>query len=372
VQFTFQFIKYFYYAPGQAAPMMRLVAILTLVTMIQGCVSVAREIPAQDTQQLQVFYATDRKPQKTDTPGVYYGSKRGNKIQYGIATVDVWPIDLEEENADGEIRKITSKTIDTAFSQANQLGKNRFFKRLRDPAHSGKTGDIMLFVHGFKRNFRAAAENAALVSASIGFGGATVFWSWPSLDNAAGYLTDRTTLLWSQKHLAQFITELVEEGRIQRLVLVAHSLGTQALTQALFEEIGTEQLSRWKVIDNLVLMAPDIDLGIFRRDIVPGINQLDIPTTVYASATDWALITSSSLNGYPRAGDSSEKVYTFPGIDTIDATLVKQSFLGHSYYRRSFAVIDDLHFLIVRKKPIRQRPGLVSVKKKDRLYWKLE
>ena len=88
--------------------------------------------------------------------------------------------------------------------------------------------------------------------------------------------------------------------------------------------------------------------------------------------TAGALITSSSLNGYPRAGDSSEKVYTFPGIDTIDATLVKKSFLGHSYYRRSFAVIDDLQQMIVAKRSIEQRPGLVRVKKKGRTYWKLE
>lgn len=119
-------------------------------------------------------------------------------------------------------------------------------------------------------------------------------------------------------------------------------------------------------------MAPDIDLGIFQRDIVPAINRVDIPTTVYASSNDLALITSSSLNGYPRAGDSSDKIYTFPGIDTIDATQVRQSFLGHSYYRSSFAVIDDLQFLIVGKKPIRKRPGLTRVQNKDQIYWKLE
>jgi len=350
----------------------RPVSFFLLVISIQGCVSVATQIPTQGAGQMQVFYATDRKPQKWDNPGVYYGSKRGDEIQYGVATIDVWPIDHDEENADGEVRKIVSNTIDTAFSRADQTGKNGFFKRLHDPARNGKPGDVMLFVHGFKRNFRAAAENAALVSASIGFNGATVFWSWPSLDNAAGYLTDRTTLLWSQKHLAQFITELVQTGHARRLVLVAHSLGTQALTQALFEEIGTDRLSAWQVIDNLVLMAPDIDLGIFQRDIVPAINRVDIPTTVYASSNDLALITSSSLNGYPRAGDSSDKIYTFPGIDTIDATQVRQSFLGHSYYRSSFAVIDDLQFLIVGKKPIRKRPGLTRVQNKDQIYWKLE
>lgn len=116
---------------------------------------------------MQVFYATDRKPPKWDNPGVYYGSKRGDEIQYGVATIDVWPIDHDEENADGEVRKIINNSIDTAFSRADQTGKNGFFKRLHDPVRNGKPGDVMLFLHGFKRNFRAAAENAALDSASI-------------------------------------------------------------------------------------------------------------------------------------------------------------------------------------------------------------
>lgn len=343
-----------------------------MVILVQGCVSVATQIPARDISQLQLFYATDRKSQKTDSPGVYFGSKRGREIRYGIATVDVWPIEYEEENADGKTREIISRPIETAYSNARHLTRDQFFEQFRDRGAAPNSGDVMLFVHGFKRNFRVAAENAALISNSIGFNGTTVFWSWPSLDNAAGYLTDRTTLLWSQKHLAKFITELVQRGGSRRLILVAHSLGTQALTQALFEEIGSDQLASWEVIEHLVLMAPDIDLGIFRRDIVPAINRVGIATTIYASGTDWALITSSSLNGYPRAGDSSEQVYTFPGIDTIDATLVRQSFLGHSYYRRSFAVIDDLNLVIMRKLPVEQRPGLKRRIKKGKTYWKLE
>lgn len=356
--------------------MMRFLSILLLAMLVQGCVSTAQEVLTRDVDvdldHVQVFYATDRKSQKTDSPGVYYGSKRGEKIRYGIATVDFWPIEYEEENADGEIRKIISRPIETKFSRASELGRSSFFNQLHESVSTGKSGEVMLFVHGFKRNFRAAAENAALVSQSIGFNGTTVYWSWPSLDSASGYLTDRTTLLWSQKHLAQFITELAQQGEVRRLTLVAHSLGTQALTQALFEEIGSDQLSRWDLIENLVLMAPDIDLGIFRRDIVPAINLVGIPTTVYASATDWALITSSRLNGYPRAGDSSENVYTFPGIDTIDATLAKQSFLGHSYYRRSFAVIDDLNRMLIKKRSIAKRPGLKRRSKKGKIYWKLE
>jgi len=113
------------------------------------------------------------------------------------------------------------------------------------------------------------------------------------------------------------------------------------------------------------------DLGIFQRDIVSAVNRVGIPTSVYASSNDLAPITSSSLSGYPRVRDSSDKVYTFRGIDTIDATEVRQSFLGHSYYRSGFTVIDDLQFLIVGKHPIRKRPGLTRVQNKVQPHWKL-
>ena len=353
--------------------MLRPFFIVLCIALIHGCASIATEEPApRDIQPLQVFYASDRKPQKSDTGGADYGSKRGRQIHYGMATVNAWPIEYEEANSDGEIRQLIGQPIATGFVRADELGRERFFQRLREPALAGKPGRIMLFVHGFKRNFRAAAEHAALIAEAIGFDGRTVFWTWPSLDSAAGYLTDRTSLMWSQKHLAQFITELVRLGETKQLVLLAHSLGTQGLTQALFEEIGAEQLAQWGIVERLVLLAPDIDLGMFRRDIVPAINRVGIPTTVYASSTDYALITSSRVNGYPRAGDSSEEVFTFQGIDTIDATQVTQSFLGHSYYRRSFAVIDDLHLMIVKNMPVHERPGLKRRIAKGGQYWKLE
>lgn len=352
--------------------MLRPFLVILLLAMLQGCASLVAETPSERAiYPVQVLYATDRAPQESETGGADYGSKRGRKIHYGIATINVWPIEYEEEDSEGEARQILSQPVDTAFAQAQKLSREQFFQHLQDPAYAGQGERVMLFVHGFKRNFKAAAEHAALIAESIGFSGRMVLWSWPSLDNPAAYLTDRTTLLWSQKHLARFVTELAQRGKIERLVLVAHSLGAQALTHALFEEIGSDQLAAWNIIEQLVLLAPDIDLGIFRRDIVPAINQVGIPTTVYASATDLALITSSSLNGYPRAGDSSEKVYTFPGVDTIDATRVKQSFLGHSYYRRSYAVIDDLRLLIVDKQPIGQRPGLIQKRQKGNIYWKL-
>jgi len=348
------------------------VVFLVVITLLQsGCASFATLTPAREVKTTHIFYGTDRALAELQTPGIDYGVERG-KVSYGTVDLAVWQSSYENELPDVEVRPIISEPTETEFNSAAGMTRDEFFQALNDSAYPGKPGEVLLFVHGFKRDFRTAAENTARLAASIGFKGRTVFWSWPSLDNPGAYLTDRTSLQWSQKHLAQFIIDLVEKGNTRRLVLVAHSLGTQGLTQALVEEIGAAQLATWNIIENLVLLAPDIDLGIFERDIVPGIDAAGIPTTVYASATDWALITSSSLNGYPRAGDSSRGVHSFDGIDTIDATLVRKSFLGHSYYRRSYAVVDDLRLLIVIRQPITLRPGLIRIEEAGRIYWKME
>lgn len=344
---------------------------LTLISFtaiyVQGCSSLGTSVEPRESYSAQVFYGTDRALLEHEESVDRYGLERG-EVSYGLASVEVWP---DTVNADS-IENSTDQATQTLLKSTRPVPADEFFEALKNPALPGRRGEVFLFVHGFNRDFITTAENTMQISDGIGFQGRTVFWSWPSRNSSSSYLTDRTSLRWSEKHLARFITDLVEKADTRQLTLVAHSLGSEGLTQALVEIIGVEKLAGWNVIENLVLMAPDIDLAIFQRDIVPGLIAAGIPTTVYASAADWALITSTTVNGYPRAGDSSLGVFTFEGIDTIDATLARASFWGHSYYRRSFPVIGDLRGLIVKHQPISTRPGLIRVEHDDSVYWKLE
>jgi len=307
---------------------------------LQGCSSLGTTVESRESYLAQVFYGTDRALLEPGDSADRYGLDRG-EVSYGLARLEVWP-----DTADTE----STQASETLLESTRPVHADEFFETLKHPALPGRAGEVFLFVHGFNRDFITR----------------------PSQNSSSSYLSDRTSLRWSEKHLAQFITDLVEKGDTRHLTLVAHSLGSEGLTQALVEIIGAEKLARWNVVENLVLMAPDIDLAIFQRDIVPGLIAADITTTVYASAADWALITSTAVNGYPRAGDSSLGVFTFEGIDTIDATLAKTSFWGHSYYRRSSPVIDDLRRLIVKREPVSTRTGLVRIEGDGKVYWKLE
>ena len=345
----------------------RLLAFAGLITL-SGCASHAF-VPPEEMFHARGYYGTDRTPVQNAGSSLDYGSERG-KIAYGTVDLDIWvrEADDTDEEDNNDLLGPTGARIDFVTAQSQE----DFFAALRDPTRAGEPQRVMLFVHGFKRDFHTAAENAAQVAVGIDFPGRSVIWSWPSQDSAKSYLSDLTNLQWSEKHLARFITDLVEIGGVTNLTLVAHSLGSQGLTQALFTEIGGNRLEQWNVIDNLVLLAPDIDAAIFERDLVPAIESAGIATTIYTSANDWALITSSNLNGYPRVGDASDGVLSFAGVDTIDATLVANSGLGHSYYRRSFDVLDDMRRLIVDQMPIEERPNLTKRENGKGTYWSLQ
>jgi esterase/lipase superfamily enzyme len=326
-----------------------IVALGCASVLLSGSGCLAAESDTGDPRTIEIFYGTDRELLGADATGVRFGVERG-KVSYGIVRFEMRSRASWDEER-GEAAKIVAATNGAKEVQL-------ILTRHMSPA-------------GFKRDFDTAAENAARMADITGFTGRVVLWSWPSQNNAAAYLMDRTSLRWSENHLARFIQALVQESGVQRLVLVAHSLGAQGLSFALFEKIGAATIAAWPVAKHLVLLAPDIDLAIFRRDVVPGLVAAKVPTTLYTSASDRALIASTKVNGYPRVGDSSDGVHTFEGVETVDATRAFGSFLGHSYYRRSSTVADDLRALIVQRQPASLRPGLARVEINGVTYWQL-
>lgn len=350
-----------------------IVAIWCASALLPGAGCLAAESDAGDPRTIEIFYGTDRELLGADATGVRFGVERG-KVSYGIVRFEMRSRASLDAEKRGEVAKIVAATNGAKEVQlilTRHMSPAKFFATLGDPDRSGRPDEIMLMVHGFKRDFDTAAKNAARLADITGFTGRVVLWSWPSQNNAAAYLTDRTSLRWSENHLAGFIQALVQETGVRRLVLVAHSLGAQGLSFALFEKIGAAAIRAWPVATSVVLLAPDIDLAIFRRDFVPGLIAANVPTTLYISASDRALIASSKVNGYPRVGDSSDGVHTFEGVETIDATRAFGSYLGHSYYRRSSTVADDLRALIVQRQPASLRPGLARVEINGAAYWEL-
>jgi esterase/lipase superfamily enzyme len=122
-------------------------------------------------------------------------------------------------------------------------------------------------------------------------------------------------------------------------------------------------------LGEVVLVAPDMDFGIFQR-ILPRISQLAASMTVYVAEDDRPLALSASLHGYPRLGQAGNDVATLSGVEVIDVSdLPAATPTGHIYHIYSEVVGEDLAQLLNEGRRAAQRRGMVQ---QDVNLWRLQ
>jgi esterase/lipase superfamily enzyme len=153
--------------------------------------------------------------------------------------------------------------------------------------------------------------------------------------------------------------------------LIAHSMGSRAMTEALTRVIGRPAAAGHARFRQVVLAAPDIDADVF-RELVEKFRGGAERVTLYASSKDEALAASRKLHGgYTRAGETEPDVLVVPGIDTIDASAVATG-LGHSYYGDDPTIVSDLFYYLLRTgAPPGERHRLVERTQGELTYWEL-
>ncbi|MCG8443329.1 MAG: alpha/beta hydrolase, partial [Caulobacterales bacterium] len=97
--------------------------------------------------------------------------------------------------------------------------------------------------------------------------------------------------------------------------------------------------------------------------------------TLYASANDQAMQISRSVNGAPRAGDTTGGPIVVPGIDTIDASDVRTELFSfnHDYFASQPSILSDMTTVIVRSFPPAARDGLREQRLPTSMerYWRI-
>ncbi|MFZ2407417.1 MAG: alpha/beta fold hydrolase [Methylobacter sp.] len=251
--------------------------------------------------------------------------------------------------------------------EVNPQPEQDFFSSLRSQIKNSKEKQAFVFVHGYNVSFEDAARRTAQMAYDLGFDGAPIFFSWPSQDKTAAYTVDEANQEWAVPHLKTFLTGVSSRTGAKKIYLIAHSMGTRALSAAL-REMANERPNH-RLFKEVVLAAPDIDAEVFQRDIFPKIQPLAGRITLYASSKDKALQASKLVHAYSRAGESEiNRLVIAPGLDTVDASLVDTSFLGHSYYADNRSVISDLYYLLSNGNPPGQR-NLLEKNRKSQKYW---
>lgn len=215
-----------------------------------------------------------------------------------------------------------------------------------------------LYVHGYATTFEEAAWRSAQIAWDIDFEGLPILYSWPSAGETVAYFTDYEVVRLAIPPFKRFLRHLAEEGGLDELHVVAHSMGNQLVATALHElAIGGEEVP---ALAELVLAAPDLDADEFRTRFADQLPKLFRRVTVYVSDKDVALRESRRWRDRPRAGHVEGGLLQarLPGIEVIDASGLETGFLSHSYYADNDSVRADLYCLMTAGVGAVERPLL--------------
>jgi len=231
-----------------------------------------------------------------------------------------------------------------------------------------KTKRPLLYTHGYFIDFERGCKRASIFQASQALAGRFLFFSWPSDGAILNYTRDESDIYWSVAPLQKTLTDMAEHFGAGGFDVAAHSLGTRGVFLALVQMSGSERAPK-PLINQLVLIAADIDVDIFRQ-YLPGIRTLARNITIYVSANDTPLALSRQVHGYPRLGEAGPQLDGIAGVDIIDLSEIPvRSPSGHVYHLYNDAVIRDLNQLLNGGKSAAQRSNL---KQTGDNYWLLQ
>jgi len=368
--------------------------------------------PDLQANKVDLLYITDRAPEHNDLNELSYGAKRSASMAFGSAVVEIgddlsWSelvkISESEQRDSSSQLSVISRAEQGRFPETpypfsivdgilindetieaeHKRIATEFRKELNRRLMVSDDKTVLVFVHGFNNTFDFAASSLAEVWHFLGRQGVPILYTWPAASGGLfGYFKDRESGEFTIYHLKQFLRLLASYPEIKGINIIAHSRGTDVTTTALRELVieawasGHDPCQALR-IKNLVLAAPDLDLGVVRQRLMaekfgPAIGQI----TIYTAQADQALEISETLMSGVRfgrmkptdLGQRAENIFKeVNNVNFIDVGEVKG--FGHAYFRSSPATSSDL----IRTLLTDDRPGELGrpLQHRQGNFWKI-
>lgn len=326
-------------------------------------------------QTYQVLYGTNRKEgnhQKGNT--ISFREKRNKKLSLGQCCVSI-----PKKHRQGELERpgwlykhLFGESPKKHFTilDNNVVNQNHFIKLLKEKFEDSGANDVLLFIHGFNTSFKDAIYRTAQLGYDLCFRGAVTAFSWPSQGRGIDYISDIQSAEYSIPFLSDFIELILSSSNIGRFHIIAHSMGNLILCKAL-EKLNSKGIYPNSIINQIILAAPDIDRDVFFTQILPIIKTTP-NITLYACDKDNALKISRKLrSNYIRLGEGGNNLLVADGLDSIDASEVKMTTLGHTYFAQETSLLNEIH-MVLENLPPNSRMLQECFNAKQQKYWKLK
>ena len=396
-------------AAAKASHPLRLVSSTLLLVLLTACVSdegyylmprpnLYREgggnpfdaVPgALQTTMAEVLYVTDRQPEQSTKTGPVYGYRRSRALAYGLAAVEFgdglsWesltqkaleypravpvPVRLvaTQESArfpetPAEMQAQGNDLVESPESlAAEEQASQQFCRFLEGFLQQNHTREVLLYIHGYDAGFEDPLISVAELWHFMGRGMAPIGYSWPAgIGGLKGYAYDRESSEFTVYHLKALLRAMGSCAAVDRVNVVAHSRGTDALVSALRELNIWARAAKIASADafklgTVVLAAPDIDFEVAsQRASAERIWFMADRFLVYVSHNDRELAKAAWLfDSTTRVGELSpsnvrpgalEKLQEVRRFQIIDASICGgDAYATHGYFLEHPAASADL------------------------------
>ena len=228
------------------------------------------------------------------TPETYYGDTRST-LKSGFCEISELGLGFLSAAAKASPFRIPDEIL--SVESVHPMAETQVLDDLETRASGAAP---VLYTHGFFIDFEKGCRRATVFGENIGMQDRFLWFSWPSDGALLNYARDEVDLYWSVPDLAQVIVELEARFGSGQVNLVGHSLGARGTILALYDIAGDRPDLR---VGEVVLIAGDIDFGIFRK-ILPRNRSLAGNITIYTYDADRPLELSGQVHRYPRLGQS--------------------------------------------------------------------
>ncbi|RCJ18463.1 hypothetical protein A6770_33035 [Nostoc minutum NIES-26] len=319
-----------------------------------------------------LWFATNRKPINPQDVSQGFSRERDRQLHYGTCEVAVPKSHKIGSTGSPFWQRLLTFTDDRLKLKQESLKlfeENNFWEEIQRTLRENQPDErsALVFIHGFNVSFEDAALRAAQIGVDLQVRGIMAFYSWPSRGKLASYPADEATIEASERYIAEFLLNLAQRSGIEKIHIIAHSMGNRGLLRAMQRILAQVQEGNEISFGQIFLAAPDVDPDIF-EELAQAYQNLAERTTLYISAKDRALATSGIIHDHPRVG-FFPPITVVDGIDTVEVSNIDLTLLGHGYFADARDLLQDMHQLLIHNTSPEQRFALRKKQENGQNFW---
>lgn len=324
--------------------------ILFGILVLSGCGGHPKNVltPVADTarqsHRVDMLIATTRNP--STVPGEMFTGERARAPNFADITVSVPEDDARKIGEISWPKKLPpDPATDFATLKAEIIDLDAARAWLSASVRKTPDGSALVFVHGFNTRFEDSVYRFAQIVRDSGVQSAPILVTWPSRGSLLAYGYDRESTNYTRNALEKLFQYLAKDREVKEVSILAHSMGNWLTLEAL-RQMAIRNGGLPTKFKNVMLAAPDVDVDVFRSQIVD-MGKPHPQFTLFVSRDDRALAVSRRVWGdVARLGSIDPEIAPYKQeladaeIKVIDLTKVKAGDrLNHGKFAESPEIV---------------------------------